>query len=121
MQKGFLNMHQSMNVASNAKMIEVLKAEFIGEAADVLRVALAPGGRSELVDTLGGAVLLAYVLARRCGISFDELDTDVLGKAETGINEGHKLESTYGDLSLLKKHFESGNFRGFGHDKKRRL
>lgn len=114
-------MHQSMNVASNAKMIEVLKAEFIGEAADVLRVTLAPGGRSELVDTLGGAVLLAYVLARRCGISFDELDTDVLGKAETGINEGHKLESTYGDLSLLKKHFESGNSRGFGQDKKRRL
>lgn len=114
-------MHQSMNVASNAKMIEVLKAEFIGEAADVMRVALVPDGRSELVDTLGGTVLLAYVLARRCGIAFDELDADVIGKAESGICEGHKLESMYGDLSLLKKHFESGNTRGFGQDKKRRL
>lgn len=114
-------MQQTMNVASNAKMIEVLKAEFIGEAADVMRVALAPGGRSELVDTLGGTVLLAYVLARRCGISFDELDADVVSKADSGINEGHKLESTYGDLSLLKKHFESGNLRGFGQEKKRRL
>jgi hypothetical protein len=114
-------MHQTVNVASNAKMIEVLKAEFIGEAADVMRAALATGGRGELLDTLGGAVLLAYVLARRCGISFDELDADIVGKAETGINEGHKLESTYGDLSLLKKHFESGISRGFGQDKKRRL
>lgn len=114
-------MHQTVNVASNAKMIEVLKAEFIGEAADVMRAALAGGDRSELLDTLGGVVLLAYVLARRCGISFDELDTDIVGKAETGINEGHKLESIYGDLSLLKKHFESGISRGFGQDKKRRL
>ncbi len=114
-------MQQTMNVASNAKMIEVLKAEFIGEAADVMRVALAPDGRSELMNTLGGAVLLAYVLARRCGISFEELDADVIQKADSGINEGHKLESTYGDLSLLKKHFESGNLRGFGQDKKRRL
>ncbi len=114
-------MHQSINVASNAKMIEVLKAEFIGEAADVMRVSLSPGGRSELVDTLGGTVLLAYVLARRCGISFGELDADVVVKADTGISEGHKLESAYGDLSLLKKHFESGNLRGFGQDRKSKL
>ena len=114
-------MQQTMNVASNAKMIEVLKAEFIGEAADVMRVALAPDGRSELTSTLGGAVLLAYVLARRCGISYEELDFDIVQKADSGISEGHKLESSYGDLSLLKKHFESGNLRGFGQDKKRRL
>lgn len=114
-------MHQSVNVASNAKMIEVLKAEFISESADVLRAALSPGGRAELLDTLGGAVLLAYVLARRCGIAFSELDQDVAQKAGTGIEDGHRLESAYGDLSLLKKHFESGNTKGFGQDKKRRL
>ncbi len=114
-------MQQTMNVASNARMIEVLKSEFIGEAADVMRAALIPDGRGELCETLGGAVLLAYVLARRCGITFEELDADVINKAESGINEGHKLESTYGDLSLLKKHFESGTLRGFGQDKKRKL
>lgn len=114
-------MHQSVNVASNAKMIEVLKAEFIGESADVLRAAISPGGRNELLDALGGAVLLAYVLARRCGITYAELEEDVVKKASLGIEDKHKLESSYGDLSLLKKHFESGNIRGFGQDKKRRL
>lgn len=114
-------MHQSVNVASNAKMIEVLKAEFISESADVLRAAISPGGRSELLDALGGAVLLAYVLARRCGITYAELEEDVAKKAGLGIEDKHKLESAYGDLSLLKKHFESGNLRGFGQDKKRRL
>lgn len=114
-------MHQSMNVASNAKMIEVLKAEFICEAADVLRITLAPNGRTDLIDTLSGTVLLAYLLARRCGISFSELDCDVIQKAEDGIKDEHKLETNYGDLSLLKKHFEGGNTRGFGQDKKRRL
>lgn len=114
-------MHQSANVASNAKMIEVLKAEFICESADVIRASLSPGGREELIDALGGAVLLAYVLARRCGISFCELDEDVISKADTGITGAHMLETGYGDLSQLKKHFESGNSRGFGQDKKRRL
>lgn len=113
-------MHQTMNVASNAKLIEVLKAEFIGEASDVIRAALSPNGREELIDTLGASVLLAYLLARRCGVSFAELDGEILRKAESGIKDKHILESNYGDLSLLKKHFESG-MRGFGQDKKRRL
>ncbi len=114
-------MQQTMNVASNAKLIEVLKAEFIGEASDVMRAAIAPGGRAELLDTLGASVLLAYLLAKRCGISYDELDAEILKKTEAGIKEKHVLENNYGDLSLLKKHFESGNIRGFGQDKKRRL
>lgn len=114
-------MQQSVNVASNAKMIDVLKAEFISESADVLRAALSSNGRKELKDALGGAVLLAYVLAKRCGISFGELDEDVISKADAGITGAHMLETGYGDLSHLKKHFESGNSRGFGQDKKRRL
>ena len=114
-------MHQSMNVASNAKMIEVLKAELIGEAADVIRVTLPSGGRDALLDTLGSTVLLAYVLARRCGISFAELDADVTQKTQDGIDDDHKLELIYGDLSLLKKHFESGKYRGFGQEQKRHL
>ena len=114
-------MHQSMNVASNVKMIEVLKAELMGEAADVMRAALSSKGRTELIDTLGGTVLLAYVLARRCGISFSELDKDVIDKTKEGIKDEHKLETDYGDLSLLKNHFESGNTRGFGQSKKRRI
>lgn len=114
-------MHQSINVASNAKMIEVLKAEFIGEAAEVMRAALSPNGREDLIDTLSATVLLAYVLARRCGISFSELETDILEKTQAGIKDGHNLERDYNDLSLLKKHFESGNTRGFGQDKKRRI
>ena len=77
------------------------------ESADVLRAALSPGGREDLKDALGSAVLLAYVLARRCGISFGELDEDVISKADTGISGGHTLETGYGDLSLLKKHIRN--------------
>ena len=114
-------MHQSMNVASNAKLIEVLKAEFIGEAADVIRVTISPGARTDLIDTLGASMLLAYMLARRCGISYEELDADIVKKAESGIDEHHVLETSYGDLTLLKKHFESGNKRGFGQEKRGRI
>jgi hypothetical protein len=110
-------MHQSLSVVSNAKMIEVLKSELIGEAADVLRAGLNPGGRGDLKDALAGTALLAYMLARRCGISFAEIDADIMGKIADGIREGHMLEADYGDLTSLKTHFESGNLRGFGEDK----
>jgi hypothetical protein len=117
--KDGIAMHHTMNVASNAKLIEVLKAELIGEAADVIRISLSPDGREDLKDTLGSAVLLGYLLAKRCGIAFEELDADILKKIESGIEERHMIESNFGDLSLLKKHFESGNTRGIGQDKKR--
>jgi len=113
-------MHQSLSVVSNAKMIEVLKSELIGEAADVLRAGLSPGGRADLKDALAGTVLLSYMLARRCGISFTEIDADIMGKVGDGIREGHMLEADYGDLTSLKKHFESGNLRGFGEDKRKK-
>jgi len=113
-------MHQSLSVVSNAKMIEVLKSELIGEAADVLRAGLSPSGRTELVDALAGTALLSYMLARRCGISFAEIDADMMSKVEDGIREGHMLEADYGDLTSLKKHFESGHLRGFGEDKRKK-
>ncbi len=111
-------MHQSLSVASNAKMIEVLKSELIGEAADVLRAGLIPGGRGELLSALSGTILLSYMLARRCGISFTEIDSDILDKIADGIREGHMLEADFGDLTLMKKHFES--VRGFGEDKRKK-
>ncbi len=113
-------MQQSLSVASNAKMIEVLKSELIAEAADVLRAGLTPGGREDLLDAIAGTVLLAYMLARRCGITFAEVDADIGDKIIGGIREGHALEKDYGDLSSLKKHFESGNIRGFGQDKRKK-
>ncbi len=114
-------MHSSINIAGNAKMIEVLKAELICEAADVMRASISQNGREDLIDTLSATVLLSYILARRCGISFHELESDILEKTQAGIRDEHKLESSYKDLSLLKKHFESRNTRGFGQDKKRRI
>lgn len=113
-------MHQSINVASNAKMIEVLKSEFIGEAADVIRACVRSNGRDSLIDSLGATMLLAYALAKRCGIGFEELDADIISKANNGIREGHKLETCYNDLSALKNHFESGTNRGFGKSKNKK-
>lgn len=115
------DMQPSLNVASNAKMIEVLKSELVGTAADVLRAGLCGGARGELLDSLGGTVLLAYMLARRNGISFSEIDMDVIRKIDVSIGKRHALETDFGDLSSLKKHFESGTLRGFEQDKKRRL
>lgn len=113
-------MHQSIDIASNAKMIEVLKAEFIAEATDVFRASLGGSAKKDMLDTLGAAVLVAYALAKRCGISPSELSREVASKAEKGISQGHRLETNYKDLSLIKNHFESGINIGFGQYKNKK-
>lgn len=113
-------MHQSIDIASNAKMIEVLKAEFIAEAADVFRASLGGSAKQDMLDTLGAAVLVAYALAKRCGISPSDLSREVVGKADEAIRQGHRLETNYNDLSLIKNHFESGIKIGFGQYKNKK-
>lgn len=113
-------MHHSIDIASNAKMIEVLKAEFVAEAADIFRVSLGGSAKQNMQDTLGAAVLVAYALAKRCGISPADLSREVAEKADEGIRQGHRLETNYKDLSLIKNHFESGIIIGFGQYKNKK-
>lgn len=94
---------KEMDIAKNIRMIEWLKTELLDNVSGLFRGFL-KGNDSIMQDFLANIILLAYVLARRLGISFHELDRSVLGKADKGIELGHQAEEWYGDLSGLKEH-----------------
>ena len=95
---------KDFDIASNAKMIEIVKSELLDSCSDVFKSLLYSGGKDDLTHSLSNIVLLAYILGRRCGIPFKEIDSGILDKAKIGIIDEHKLETMFKDLSKIKKH-----------------
>ena len=60
-----------------------------------------------LQDTLANIIMITYLLAKRLGISFNEIDYKIKEKIKIGIEQDHSVERWYGDLSNLKKHMEN--------------
>lgn len=94
--------NKEMDIAKNIRVIEWLKTELLDNISGLFRAFLR-GGESVLLDFLSHIVLLSYLLARRCGISYQELSKEVLHKVDDGIAQGHQVEEWYGDLSELKE------------------
>ncbi|HZG84882.1 MazG-like family protein [Paenibacillus sp.] len=96
---------KEVDVARRAKIIEWLKTEMIDEMAQLHR-GLWEGRQAKIVDGLASLVVSSYLLARRVGVSYRELDETVLEKLKTHKRDNHQLEEWYGDLSSLESHLD---------------
>lgn len=94
-----------VDIAKNIRMIEWLKAELLDNVSGLFRGFL-KGNDKVLLDFLSNIVVFCYVLARRLGIDFRELDQSVVQKVERSIELGHEVEEWYGDLSGLQDHMK---------------
>ena len=94
---------RNIDIASNVHMIEILKAQIASETANIFNAALKADGKEDLVDAVANVILLSYVLGRRFGADYEDIDKRVEDKAKIGILDEHKLEKDYKDLSTLKK------------------
>lgn len=97
------NFQKDMDIAKNIRMIEWLKTELLDNVSGLFRGFL-KGNESVLLDYLSNIIVFVYVLARRCGIDFHELDRSVQRKIDRNIELGHEVEEWYGDLSGLRDH-----------------
>lgn len=96
---------EEMDITKNARTIEWLKSELASAVAALYRALL--GDKDEpVLDALSSIIVATYVLAHRLGISFSRLERRVIHKLKVNIDENHQVEEWYGELSLLKDHFE---------------
>ncbi|HWI54771.1 MAG TPA: MazG-like family protein [Desulfobacteria bacterium] len=95
--------NQGTDIARNIKVIEWLKTELIGTVSAVFK-AMLKNSEEAIEDALASMVVTIYVLARRLGINFSQLDVRVEGKVRNGIKEKHEIEDWYGDLTALLKY-----------------
>lgn len=96
-------MERDVDVATRAKTIEWLKTEIIDQVSRLFK-AMWDGSSVRIVDSMAGLVAGVYILGRRLGISYRDLDSAVVDKLAKLKQEGHQLEDHYRDLSALEEH-----------------
>ena len=96
---------RNSDVTKNVKIIEWMKKELI-LSVDLIFKGVKPLDEA-LQDTLANIIMITYLLAKRLGISFSEIDYKIKEKIRIGIDQNHSVESWYGDFSNLKKHMEN--------------
>ena len=100
---------RNSDVTKNVKIIEWMKNDLIlsvGDVFDLIFKGVKPLDEA-LQDTLANIIMITYLLAKRLGISFSEIDYKIKEKIRIGIDQNHSVESWYGDFSNLKKHMEN--------------
>ena len=100
---------RNSDVTKNVKIIEWMKKELIlsvGDVFDLIFKGVKPLDEA-LQDTLANIIMITYLLAKRLGISFSEIDYKIKEKIRIGIDQNNSEESWYGDFSNLKKHMEN--------------
>ncbi|HSQ90104.1 MazG-like family protein [Romboutsia sp.] len=103
-----MRLDKSSDVTRNVKIMEWMKTELLMSLGDLFNLIL-KGVKpldEALQDTLANIIMITYLLAKRLGISFTEIDYKVKEKIKLGVSENHSVERWYGDLSELRKHMD---------------
>ncbi|MET3831991.1 hypothetical protein ABIC86_003463 [Paenibacillus sp. DS2363] len=99
----FANMPKELDVAKRAKVIEWLKTEVLDQVSRLFK-ALWEGSTTRIGDSLASLIMSSYILGRRLGIPFKDLDALLVEKLKKHKQEGHQLEDWYQDISSLEDH-----------------
>lgn len=97
------NMPKDLDVAKRAKVIEWLKTEVVDHVSRLFK-ALWEGSTAKVGDSLASLMMSSYILGRRLGISYRDLDELLIEKLKKHKQEGHQLEEWYQDISTLEEH-----------------
>lgn len=94
---------KDMDIIKNLRTIEWLKSEMLISIAKLYEL-LAVGEedlKEETEDLISNMILLSYILGRRLGLSYEDINSNLEDKIKLNLIEDHKIEKWYGDLSEL--------------------
>lgn len=91
------------DILHKLRLIEQLKADLLASVAELFQ-AMAQSGGKTLAGALAAVVVSCYVLGRRMGIAFGDLDDAIVDKLAQTIKKEHEVEKWFGDHSELSRH-----------------
>lgn len=94
------------DIARNLKSVEWLKTELLTSVAALFR-AMRESHDEVTLDQLANAIVSAYILGRRLGIDFSQLEMKLRHKVRANAEEPHDFEEWYGDFSALARHLNA--------------
>lgn len=95
--------NQGVDIARNIRVIEWLKAELVGTVSALFK-AMVKNSEEAIEDALASMVVTVYVLARRLGVGFAQMDVRIESKIKNAIRDKHEVEDWYGDLTALSRY-----------------
>ncbi len=93
----------NVDVIKNFRTIEWLKSEILTSIASLYEI-LATGEentKEDMEDLLSNIILLSYLLGRRLGLDYEDINLNLKNKIKLNIVKDHQIEKWYGDLSQL--------------------
>ncbi|SHH30985.1 MazG-like family protein [Tepidibacter thalassicus] len=103
-----MKIDRGLEVTRNIKIIEWLKTEMLNSIAALYDLMLKGASYTDEViqDILANIIMVTYLLGRRLGFNFSDIDKKMREKIIIAINEEHKVEKWYNDLTKLKDHIK---------------
>ena len=103
-------MEQITNLTTNIRAIDTIKSEVLREVAG-LYTGLADFDNENLYENISGSiatiVAMDYILARRMGLSFSDIDKKITELTAIAAENDHELERAFGDMSELGNYVKS--------------
>lgn len=90
------------DIAKNTKVLDELKSDLLSAVATLYR-AIVKGTQDKIVESLGAIVILTYLIGRRLGVKFFQIDQAVKDQLQTSQGE-EDIEKWFNDISSLKEY-----------------
>lgn len=96
------------SITKNLKVIEWLKTELLSNVSSLFK-SMIKNQEEKILTILANIVMAAYLLAKRLGYSFQQLNRRLEERLQDNIHAEHQIENWYGELSQLLEHFKKRN------------
>ena len=98
-------MKRELEITRNHKIVEWLKADLVDTVGTLMK-SLMKSGSDATIDALANLIIIAYILGRRVGISFQVIEMRIKHKLNNSINDAEETEQFYLDLINLQRYLE---------------
>ncbi|NLW22622.1 MAG: hypothetical protein GXY88_05105 [Tissierellia bacterium] len=104
-----MDQRRDMDIIKNLKTIEWLKSEMLTSLASLYELLLKGEEdiKEDLEECISDIILYSYLLGRRLGLDYEDIDAKLKNKVKINILENHKIEKWYGDLTQLMEFIRS--------------
>ena len=101
-------LENEINIAGTLKVIEKLKTQMLTDVAQLFEELNEPNRNSNIErgDLLADIVILSYLLSKKLGIPYQQIDRRIINKTRLGLVESNPSNIWHKELAELLQHFE---------------
>ncbi|MEG6584387.1 MazG-like family protein [Dendrosporobacter sp. 1207_IL3150] len=97
--------HES-EILRKMRLIEWLKAELVANVGQLYQ-AMAKNSEQAIKDGLANVIISCFILGRRLGINFADLDEAIITRLNQNIKRENDVEKWFGDFSEYQRHLRN--------------